>query len=78
LMNKAMGALRKASTSAGKDPLTMPRFVSAWQDRGYALEVGRRSRQLRCDVVHVMNYSQFAQSLSGMVEPPRLQAKKRL
>lgn len=36
-----------------------PKFASPWRDYGYAWEVGRRSRQLSCDVVHVINYSQF-------------------
>jgi len=39
--------------------LALPGFASPWQDRGYASEVGHRSRRLGCEVVHVMNYSQF-------------------
>lgn len=39
--------------------LAIPRFASPWQDRGYAREVGRRSRRMECEVVHIMNYSQF-------------------
>jgi hypothetical protein len=30
-----------------------------WEDRVYAMEVGRKSRELCCDIVQVMNYSQF-------------------
>jgi glycosyltransferase involved in cell wall biosynthesis len=37
----------------------LPRFASHWQDLGYAREVGWRARREACDVVHVMNYSQF-------------------
>lgn len=37
----------------------LPGFASLWQDLGYAVEVGRRSRRLGCDVIHIMNYSQF-------------------
>jgi glycosyltransferase involved in cell wall biosynthesis len=37
-----------------------PEFASAWQDVGYAMEVGIRSKCLQCGVVHIMNYSQFA------------------
>ena len=37
----------------------MPLFGSDWHHRGYALEVAGMIRKLKCDVVHVMNYSQF-------------------
>jgi len=59
LMNKVLGAWCKGAAAAGLDRPYLPRFSSAWQDLGYALEVGRRLRHMECDVVHVMNYSQF-------------------
>jgi glycosyltransferase involved in cell wall biosynthesis len=36
-----------------------PEFGAAWSDAGYALEAARRARDLGCEVVHIMNYSQF-------------------
>jgi spore coat protein SA len=60
LTNKAVGAWSKVSAAlAGNSQSGLPRFARAWQDRFYASEVGRSSRKLECDVVHVMNYSQF-------------------
>ncbi len=37
----------------------IPEFASPRKDYGYAREVGLRSRRLKCDVVNVINYSQF-------------------
>jgi spore coat protein SA len=37
----------------------VPTFAAAWRDLGYAIEVGRRLKKLRCDAVLIMNYSQF-------------------
>jgi glycosyltransferase involved in cell wall biosynthesis len=48
-----------ASEFAGRDRPPLPGFASKWLDLGYAMEVGRRSRELGCDIVQVMNYSQF-------------------
>jgi glycosyltransferase involved in cell wall biosynthesis len=37
----------------------VPAFASLWSDFGYAIQVGRRLRDLRCDAVLLMNYSQL-------------------
>jgi spore coat protein SA len=36
-----------------------PLFASSWHHRAYAVEVAHRVRRLGCDVVHIMNFSQF-------------------
>ena len=58
LLNKATESVsriaRKAAIGAA-----VPLFGSDWHHRGYALEVAGMVRKLNCDVVHVMNYSQF-------------------
>lgn len=51
LLNR-LAAIRNGASGVSK-------FASPWRDYGYAREVGRRSRQLRCDVINVINYSQF-------------------
>jgi glycosyltransferase involved in cell wall biosynthesis len=43
-----------------------PEFGASWRDAGYAISAGRASRRLRCDVVHVMNYSQLAPVIRRM------------
>jgi glycosyltransferase involved in cell wall biosynthesis len=61
--NRVVNRLRKsagtASQFSGRDRTALPGFASKWLDLGYAMEVGRRSRELGCDIVQVMNYSQF-------------------
>lgn len=57
VMNKVseVGLGRKKKANGGADRS----FGDDWHHRGYAIEVARRVRRLKCDVVHVMNYSQF-------------------
>lgn len=59
VINRLFAAYRQASRGRGKKENATPEFASPWQDMAYAMEVGRRSSRLRCDVVHIMNYSQF-------------------
>jgi glycosyltransferase involved in cell wall biosynthesis len=58
-LNKLNGAVFKTSRRFGRIRPVLPRFASSWQDLGYATEVGRRSKELRLDILQVMNYSQF-------------------
>jgi glycosyltransferase involved in cell wall biosynthesis len=60
LLNKAHKTIFSASRASGSIRADLPLFASAFQDLSYAMEVGRRSRRLKCDVVHIMNYSQLA------------------
>jgi glycosyltransferase involved in cell wall biosynthesis len=59
LLNKASKAGSKLFGSTDKPNEHCPLFASPWHHWGYAMEVARRVRRLGCDVVHVMNYSQF-------------------
>jgi glycosyltransferase involved in cell wall biosynthesis len=59
VLNKLNGAALKASTRIGRNRTAQPEFASNWLDRGYAKEIGRRSRELGVDIIQVMNYSQF-------------------
>ena len=59
VMNKSHEVVTKILTSIVKTHTAHPRFASAWLDLGYALEVGRTSRKLGCDIIQVMNYSQY-------------------
>ena len=38
----------------------IPEFGAAWRDACYALHAARECRRHGCEVVHIMNYSQFA------------------
>lgn len=58
LLNKLSHATAGIPAGLRKRPI-LPGFASAWEDLIYAMEVGRRSRRMGCDIVHVMNYSQF-------------------
>jgi glycosyltransferase involved in cell wall biosynthesis len=59
VLDKTLNAVSKLLRSAGRTNTLCPLFASPWHHLGYAAEIGRRVRQLGCDVVHVMNYSQF-------------------
>lgn len=59
LLNRLSHRVRKATTRVRNAPSTLPAFASVWRDLGYAVEVGLRSRRLKCDIVHILNYSQF-------------------
>ena len=59
LINRLHQAARTKLTRSGNGNRSVPMFASAWHHRGYAGEVARRVRRLKCDAVHVMNYSQF-------------------
>lgn len=59
MLNKLNEAAYWGSTQIGSGRLQQPRFASAWLDMGYALDVGRKTRDLGCDIIQVMNYSQF-------------------
>ena len=59
LLNKISDAVFGLSAFTGKIKNDLPGFSSVWQNLGYAIDVGRRSRLLECDVIHVMNYSQY-------------------
>jgi glycosyltransferase involved in cell wall biosynthesis len=37
----------------------LPSFACSWHHGGYARAAARRTRELDCDVVHIMNYTQF-------------------
>jgi glycosyltransferase involved in cell wall biosynthesis len=58
-LNRVYGAAKRISTQAAGDRRDLPRFAAAWRDLGYAVAAQRRSRELGCDIMHVMNYSQF-------------------
>lgn len=59
--NKALNRLNGAACgTAGRfGKRVLPRFASSWRDLGYAMEVGRRARELRLEILQIMNYSQF-------------------
>jgi spore coat protein SA len=59
LLSKTLTAGLKVFDSGERSGAPCPLFASVWYHRMYAMEVARRARQLGCDVVHVMNYSQF-------------------
>lgn len=66
LLNRALSASRKlrnghgkVNDKAGADAFKNPIFLSSWHHRGYARAVARKVRELQCDVVHIMNYSQL-------------------
>lgn len=59
LLNKALKVGLKLSAGQAKTAAAVPVFASSSHHWGYAVEVARRARRLDCDVVHVMNYSQF-------------------
>jgi spore coat protein SA len=44
-----------------------PLFASSWHHRLYAAEVAYKVRQLKCDVVHIINYSQFVPVIRAIV-----------
>lgn len=58
-MNKLNGAAARISTRFGWNRTAQQEFAANWLDRGYAKEVGRRTREFGADIIQVMNYSQF-------------------
>lgn len=50
--------LNRVSRMVG-EPDGIPRFASSKRDLGYAVEVGIVCRRRECDIIHVMNFSQF-------------------
>jgi glycosyltransferase involved in cell wall biosynthesis len=59
MLNKTLRAGSTLFPNTGKENKLCPLFASPWYHRMYAMEVARRAWQLGCDVVHVINYSQF-------------------
>lgn len=43
-----------------REPASLPEVGASWRDAGYGFIAGRALRRLRCDIVHVVNYSQLA------------------
>jgi glycosyltransferase involved in cell wall biosynthesis len=58
LVNKA-NRVRRRLTLGDADPCVRPLFASSWHHAGFAAEAAWRARRWRCDVVHIMTYSQF-------------------
>jgi glycosyltransferase involved in cell wall biosynthesis len=54
LINRA-GTLR----SFGKSDRDLPDFYQSWHHRGYAEAAARAAKDRNCEVIHIMNYSQF-------------------
>ncbi len=59
LWNKASKAGGNFFADGSRKSIPSPDFASAWHHRRYAEEAAWRARRLDCDVVHIMNYSQF-------------------
>jgi glycosyltransferase involved in cell wall biosynthesis len=57
--NKASSIAARLWHRSGSIAARRPLFASSWHHRLYAEEVARKTRELKCDVIHVMNYSQF-------------------
>jgi len=55
LLNRMHGLMVKVKTG----PRATPGFCDSWHHRGYAEAAACRARSAQCDIVHVMNYSQF-------------------
>ncbi|HYZ74536.1 MAG TPA: glycosyltransferase family 4 protein [Chthoniobacterales bacterium] len=66
LLNKLSKAGSKLVTPKEKPKGSCPLFASRWYHVAYAAEIGRRVRELGCDVVHIMNYSQFVPVIRKM------------
>jgi spore coat protein SA len=66
VLDKASAAGSKLFTSTERLNQRCPLFASPWPHLGYAMEVARRVRHLGCDVVHIMNYSQFVPVIRKM------------
>jgi glycosyltransferase involved in cell wall biosynthesis len=66
LLNKASKVGLKLFTDTEKSNAHYPLFASRWHHRMYAIEVARRVWRLECDVVHIMNYSQFVPVVRSM------------
>jgi glycosyltransferase involved in cell wall biosynthesis len=59
LLNKMSKVGLKLFANTEKQNGHYPLFASPWHHWMYAMEVARGVRRLECDVVHIMNYSQF-------------------
>lgn len=64
-LNRAGNRLMRdrSRTEASRDRAArkpLPEFGVAWRDATYAMHAAMECRRRRCDVVHIMNYSQFA------------------
>jgi glycosyltransferase involved in cell wall biosynthesis len=59
LANKVSRSCASLATRLGAGRPPPPEFGAAWSDAGFAFEAARRARKLDCEIVHVMNYSQF-------------------
>ena len=66
VLSKASTAGSKLFTSTERLNARCPLFASQWPHFAYAMEVARRVRRLGCDVVHIMNYSQFVPVIRKM------------
>jgi glycosyltransferase involved in cell wall biosynthesis len=66
LLNKVSKAGLELFTRNEKSNGSCPLFASRWYYLMYAAEIGRRVRRLGCDVVHIMNYSQFVPVIRRM------------
>jgi spore coat protein SA len=61
LFNRLLNKALKSALAARPEMLngSRPLFASPWYHWVYAAQIGHRARQLGCDVIHIMNYSQF-------------------
>jgi glycosyltransferase involved in cell wall biosynthesis len=66
LLSKTLKAGQRVISNRKQFGASCPLFASVWHHHVYAAEVGRRVRQLGCDVVHIMNYSQFVPIIRKM------------
>jgi glycosyltransferase involved in cell wall biosynthesis len=66
LINRIHRSSRARSNALRNGDSSLPLFASRWHHGGYAYEVARRVRRLKCDAVHVMNYSQFVPTIRRM------------
>lgn len=57
--NRLINKLSHLARRVGMQRSALPEFARASEDLGYAREVARNARRLRCDIVHIINYSQF-------------------
>ena len=58
-VNQVLNRIGEAGLGSSGSPGTRRTFGAFWRDAGFAVAAARRTRALRCQVVHVMNYSQF-------------------
>jgi len=57
--NRVLNKLVRLGRRAGLRQSKLPDFASGMEDLGYAIAVARHARRIKCDVVHVMNFTQY-------------------